>query len=392
MTKILMTLEKDFPNDERVEKEALSLLKHGFEIHLLCYTIKNKVLYEKYKGIHIHRFKISNFTYKSSALSLQFPFYFNKWRKEFTSLLKVEKFDFVHIHDLPLVSIIEPLKGKYSFKTILDLHENWPVLMKISEFTSKFPINLFFSFKKWVDYETKWIKKVDHIIVVIEEAKERLEKLGISKEKITIIQNTIELDFFKLNKSNPSFELPKLLYSGGVNKHRGLQIVLKALSILREQGIVIEFHIVGTGRYMNDLKKQSFNLGIEDQFIDNGWKNFQEMMEEINQAQILIIPHIKSEHTDATIPNKLFQYFYASKPLIVSNCKPLERIVKQEKAGYVYENYNANDLAEILKNISKNYNSHIELSKNNKEIVLEKYNWKVEEKKLINLYLNIKGN
>ena len=40
--KILMVLENQFPDDERVEKEALSLIEAGHEVHLLCATLKKE--------------------------------------------------------------------------------------------------------------------------------------------------------------------------------------------------------------------------------------------------------------------------------------------------------------------------------------------------------------
>ena len=48
--RILMVLENQFPDDERVEKEALSLIKAGHEVHLLCATLKKeRVGDESYK-------------------------------------------------------------------------------------------------------------------------------------------------------------------------------------------------------------------------------------------------------------------------------------------------------------------------------------------------------
>ena len=67
--KILMVLENQFPDDERVEKEALSLIKAGHEVHLLCATLKKeRVGDENYKGIRLHR-ALSNCL---SALALLF--------------------------------------------------------------------------------------------------------------------------------------------------------------------------------------------------------------------------------------------------------------------------------------------------------------------------------
>ena len=137
-----MTLENEFPHDERVEKEAKALVKSGHEVHLICYTKTSQKTTENWNNIHIHRFKIKKWTYKSSALSLQFPFYFNKWHHELNQMLENNDFDVIHIHDLPLISIIWKLKNKFSFKIVLDLHENWPVLMEMGAFSSKFPVIL----------------------------------------------------------------------------------------------------------------------------------------------------------------------------------------------------------------------------------------------------------
>jgi len=58
--KIGMILDGNFPPDDRPEKEALSLIDSGFEVHLLCYTTTNKLLRENYKGINITRFRIND--------------------------------------------------------------------------------------------------------------------------------------------------------------------------------------------------------------------------------------------------------------------------------------------------------------------------------------------
>lgn len=386
MAKILMTLESNFPHDERVEKEAFSLINQGHEVHILCYTKTNEQYFEIWNKIHIHRFQINKWLYKSSALCLQFPMYFNKWSRELLKLLKAHHIEIIHIHDLPLISVVLKLKAKFQFKAILDLHENWPVLMKMAAFSSKFPVNLFFSYSKWVEYELKWVKRADGVISVIEEAKERLIKIGANEEKTIVVSNTIHLDSFILPDKRQKPKTFSMLYSGGVNEHRGLQIVLQAISKAKESGIIINMNIVGGGNYMGVLKKLAMDLGISSQFNDIGWKSFQEMMEEIVSADLLIIPHLKSEHTDATIPNKLFQYMYVQKPLLVSNCNPLKRIVENENAGMVYKNDDANDLAKKLIMIHDNYEHYLDLSIQNKRKVEEKYNWRVEEDQLIKFY------
>ena len=56
--------------------------------------------------------------------------------------------------------------------------------------------------KLWHQYEQKYLKKVDKIITVVDEAKERLIKLGIEPDLITVVSNTLNLDKFRLHKRN----------------------------------------------------------------------------------------------------------------------------------------------------------------------------------------------
>ena len=132
-----MLLEADFPPDVRVEKEALSLINKGHEVTVATYTFDNNKLAETIDGINILRRKISKFTYQSSVGALRFPFYFNFWRKYLKSIFKTYTFDVVHVHDLPLAQIGYETARRYNIPFVLDLHENFPVLLRISSHTKK---------------------------------------------------------------------------------------------------------------------------------------------------------------------------------------------------------------------------------------------------------------
>ena len=66
--KILMVLDHEFPTDVRVENEATALIAAGHEVHIACYTQKEKPANEVFKSIQIHRVEISNLMYTSGTL------------------------------------------------------------------------------------------------------------------------------------------------------------------------------------------------------------------------------------------------------------------------------------------------------------------------------------
>jgi len=384
---ILMVLDHEFPPDIRVENEMEALIAAGHELHLACYTRKKRVTEEIWNGVYIHRKIISKFIYKSSVGALKFPFYFNFWLKFLKQLWKQHDFDAIHIHDLPLAQVGYELAYKNKIPFTLDLHENWPALLRIATHTQSLLGRLLSSNKQWTSYENSYCQKADNIITVVHEAKERLLNLGIPSDKIHVVSNTLNLDHFELPTGSPDEKYTTLLYAGGINRHRGLQYVIEGLQFLKNQKKPVRLWILGTGSYLNELKNLAKALHVEEQVIFMGWKNYTEMQKYFAQSDICLIPHLKTEHTDSTIPHKLFQYMYAGKPVVASNCEPIQRILEETKGGLVYTYNDPKAFAEKIKALSDNSKLYNRLVINGRKAVAEKYNWKNDSDILCQIYL-----
>ncbi len=388
--KVLMILDHVFPPDTRVENEIASLSAAGHEVHLACFAQDGKPLLEKTDSCIIHRKKISKFTFKASVGVLKLPFYFRFWRKFVNELFAENSFDVIHIHDLPLAKIGLEAKKKYNVKYILDLHENWPVLLQLSQHTNTFLGKLLSSNSQWIDYERDMCQKADEIIVVVDEAKRRIASLGVAENKIHVVSNTLDINQFDVierkgfNKDNF-----RILYVGGINYHRGIQYVIDAISILKARNINIYFDLVGDGRYLAEIKKRIVEKHVEDLVIVHGFKKYTQIPEVYENANLAVIPHIKSGHTDNTIPHKIFQYLYAEIPILTSNCDPLERIVNETHSGISYHYDNVEELAEIMEKLYKNTEKLNDYIGDGRKAVIEKYNWAVDGAKLNELYRSI---
>ena len=128
---IAMILERQFPFDERVEKEALSLVEKGHSVYIISFNYDKLPAYELYKKIHINRFDISRITYnKLSPLHRLQPFYTWKWKLHLKRFFKKHKIDVIHVHDLPLANVGYYFKRKKGYKLILDQHELWSETVK----------------------------------------------------------------------------------------------------------------------------------------------------------------------------------------------------------------------------------------------------------------------
>jgi len=383
-----MVLDGKFPHDERVEKEALSLIDSGYDVSVLSLKVPNKSNFE-HNGIKVIPSNISDQQRKKLTPFLPILSWYQRlWVKEVIKNLEVESYKVIHTHDLPMAAVGYEIKKMFpNIKLVVDLHENYPSLVSMMNYMSRPFHKYIFKTKYWYKKEKVWISNADLIICTAEGMKQRIKNIGTSSCEIAVLENTIDIENFRSGivdiKDIDKGENTVLIYTGGVTKNRGLKNAIKGFELSRRNRENLEFWIVGQGSELEALKhyvNESKTQGVR--FF--GWVTPANMFELIEKADIGVIPHVKYEHTDNTSPNKIFHYWYFSKPIIVSDCNFLEKRVNEVKGGVVFKSgdpKNFNKKLDYL--LSKNITS---IGRIGRDYVLEIGNWKVTAKMLIAAY------
>lgn len=398
-----MVVDGFYPQDIRVRKEAESLVTAGIPVCVIARWKKGVTRKETHNGVEIVRIGINYSHFIKgihdilfSLFFIDFVFYFGL--KKF---IQQNSIQVLHVHDLPLVRTTSKLLGKNG-KIILDMHENYPEMLEeltLSKkgFLKSLKDKLFFNVKHWKKFEKKVIHIPSHIIAVVDEMKVKLmREYSIDPEKITVISNFEKLDFAGTSETD-EFEFKKdtfyIVYVGGISPVRGLQTVIEAISLFKNRNEKVEFILVGSGNqsYITSLKNHSSQLDCSQQVHFLGQKAFNKINYYIENGNVNIIPHIKNEHTDNTIPHKLFQIMIQKAPLLVSNCKPMERIVTKYNAGYIFNASNPIDLVDKILEIQSNKALVKTRVENACNAVNENLNWEQESKKLVQLIKNYNG-
>jgi len=390
--KIGMLLDAEFPPDIRVENEMRTLAEAGNDVHLLCYDFAGKKSpLEKFTDrITIHRLRIyKQFHKKLNPLALILPFYFSYWSKHAFRFVEKYKLEVVHVHDLRLAEVGSRIKDRFHIPYILDLHENWPAGLKVYAFANSIAGKLIISLKSWDHYERQQISKPDALITVIEEMKERIVNLGLNEEKIFVVPNYLNSGLFDSGKINAEISKQpneiSLIYVGGFDAHRGLETLVVAMKIIQSNNDNIALHLIGSGSTEAKLKKIVQKKNIS-KVIFHGWQQDKKLPSYLSTCDIGIVPHLKNSQTDYTIPHKLFQYMYYGKPVIVSNCRPLNRIITETKSGLIFESGNARELATAIKKLAENKKLRINMGQRGRKAVINKYHWKIASRELFRLY------
>ena len=383
-----MVLETQFPPDLRVENEIDALLQAGHNVTIISGFREKKETLGKYGQARIIRVFIPKFIYKSSIGCISYPFYFNFWQRKIRKELLSNPYDAVHIHDLPLTKVLVDLRKEMqaSYKITLDLHENYPDMLKIAKHTKTFLGKFFFDYQRWLAYEYKMISEVDTIITVVDEMKERIVTQGIDAEKVVVVSNTFNSSKFSPPPRNPSKKDFILFYGGGVTIDRGLQNILPALPALANEISNLKLWIVGDGSYLKDLKEQTKSLRIDNLVTFYGRQPFTQLLKLLAQANIALIPHLKSPQTESGLPHKLFQYMITGIPIVASNCLPFIRILDHNKAGLIYQYDQAEDFADKIKKLYSDKELQQSLANKAKQVLLEKYLWDYDAQRLVKIY------
>ena len=385
---ILMVLETPFPPDLRVENEIDALLEAGHNITIIA-GFRTKVerigYYEKADLIRVF---VPRLIYKSSIGCLSYPFYFKFWKRKITKVLLENKYDAVHIHDLPLSQVLVELRKEtqQDFKITLDLHENYPDYLKIAKHTQSLLGKFFFDYQQWLDYENKMIKQVDTIITVVDEMKARIVASGIDPDKIVVISNTFNSSKFSAPIRDPEQKNFILFYGGGVTIDRGLQYIIPALPEIAKVIPGIKLWIVGDGSYLKNLKKLAQDFKVEHLVKFFGHQTFTELLRFLSKSSVALIPHLKSPQTESGLPHKIFQYMITEIPIVASNCLPFIRILEDNEAGLIYTYDKPKEFSEKIIQLYNNLDLQEKLTTNARKVLKEKYLWEFDAERLAKIY------
>ena len=379
--------DADYPWDVRVEKVCRSLRRNN-EVHLVCRNTKGLPTHEESDGIHIHRLPCLGLNLRRLNHALGFPAWFNPlWITAVWRVVRRHRAEVILVRDLPL-ALTALLVGWWErVPVVMDMAENYPAMIEdlwSKEFRIK---NLFLRNPFLVRLVEKiCVRYVDHILVVVEESRRRLLDMGVPAEKISLVMNTPTLERLAVERKGSARagngkEDLHLIYLGLLEWPRGVETVIRAVHRVRNGLPGLKLSVIGSGRDEESFKALVAELGLTEEVQFLGWLEYGAAIEHVSAADVGLVPHHATRSWNSTIPNKLFDYMSLGKPVIVSNAKPAERIVTEENCGLVFEDRNADALADAILQLSDRRFRQA-LGARGQTAVVGKYNWGVDEERL----------
>ncbi len=392
---ILMVLDEPFPPDIRVENEARSLIGAGFRVTVLSIAPPARGTTqsgeERWNGIDIIRVRIRRqLRNKMRGLVASVPALELFVSHHILRVCRQRHVDVLHMHDLWLFGAGLRASRRLGIPVVGDLHENFTHALTQYAWSTRFPGKWVVNIKRWKKLEKQWMQALGCLICIVQEQQDRVIKLGVPRSRCVLWPNTISVQAFD------SYEVDQelvaslrsdftIVYTGGINLHRGLDTLLKAMpAVLRHCDARLV--IVGEGRIRPELEELADSLGIAGRVSFTGWQKLNLIKSYILGADVGVVPHVKSTHTDAGMPHKLFQYLYLKRPAVVSDCIPMQRIVEGNQCGLVFPSGDAGALGEALLTLYHDPELRARMGMNGCKAVVSRYNWDATAQPAIAMY------
>lgn len=306
------------------------------------------------------------------------------------NLLELKKYDFLKFDNVKLISCEAPIYSvKEQFELIRKIprntdimwspHYNIPIFYRgkllvtvhdvfhlaMSQFVNGIHKRLY---AKFMFQMVK--KKADKIVCVSKFTANELKKyVGVNENKISVIYNGVDEEWFNVPLGKPVHNKPYLLFVGNVKPHKNLINLVKAFKLIKDE-IPHDLIIVGkkegfiTGdNHIYDLVKD-----ISNRVIFTGYVSDEILKQYYKQADLFIFPSL---YEGFGLPP--LEALAVGTNVICSDIPVLEEIC-EDRVNY----FNPNDVNSIKESIRININK-----KTNKEYKLIKYNWDIYALKYI---------
>jgi len=244
------------------------------------------------------------------------------------------------------------------------------------------------TYKKMYDFlfGKKLLKKSNRVIAFHEKNLKEYQIMGVKKENIRIIPNTIDIENLpKRGEFRKKIGLTNnekiLMYLGRINEEKGIGFLINAFSKIESS----DLHLVLAGpdfNFVDKAKEMIEELGLKDRTHFTGLLEKKEKMEAFTDADIVVYPSLH----EAGISMVVLEAAAASKPIIISDCIGFAEEVTKNNAGIAIPVTDIEKFSAAIIQMNSNEEEAIQMGQRANKIIKEKFSWEVAVKQHLEVY------
>jgi len=203
-----------------------------------------------------------------------------------------------------------------------------------------------------------------------------LKKFG-AKKPIHVIEPALE----NIPQRNFDPDPKQFVYVGRLIFYKNLEVVIKAINIVHKLEPDVKLIIVGDGPQKQQLQSIVKKLKLENNILFKSYVLNDEKMDIISKSNAMVFPSL-CEGFGLVI----LEAFSQSRPVLVSNIKPMSDIVSDGKTGFVLNPHDENSWAKAMLKLVKEITLSNTMGKNGNDVLKTKHDQKLMYEKILNMY------
>lgn len=300
-----------------------------------------------------------------------------------------ERADLYHFHDPELLLVGSLIKVLTKTPIIYDVHENYPEDILTKEWIPK-------ALRKAISYvfrifEDTMVKFVDGVVVVNERLAERFS----GKSRVVTVLNYSRVEQFVgqgpgLDQDKGRLK-PHFVYTGRISDDRGIYECVQALRRLGHENV----KLICAGR-IGHVNNQEFKILLggsqsSARFQYLGLLPYADIPPLLRGALAGLLCFQTTPNNLLGTPNKLFEYMSAGIPVIASDFPFIRDVVLEADCGLLVQPDDVEEIAMAMKHLLHDPKDASRMGANGLRAARQRYNWRIEEKKLLSLYQDLLG-
>lgn len=370
MTKVCHLSSAHAPNDTRIfHKQCASLAKAGYQV---SFVVKAKdaqsVGCTTQKGVQVIQVPVDS----SSRLKRML---FGA-KAVYQKALEVDA-DIYEFHDPELLPYGLKLakKGK---KVIFDSHEDYPTQIMEKEWIPAFLRRMISS--AYRAYETHVVRQLDAVLFPC--TKNGINIFENRAKRVVILSNAVMLEEMTAPQQEVQKSGDTICCTGSLTYQRGITHLIRAA---HQAGV----KLILAGQYSSEEYRRELEAMPEYSCVEYlGYIGRQELAQVYARSSIGMstILNVGQYASLDNFPTKVYEYMAAGLPVIVSDYPFMRRSVQQDDFGIAVDPADVQAVAQAIRTILSDPQRAQQMGENGRQAVLQKYNWDIELKKLLELY------
>ena len=232
----------------------------------------------------------------------------------------------------------------------------------------------------------KLLHNAKKIIAFRTEQANDYEKLGVKKNQIQIIPNTIDIQKLPKkgslrNSLNISSIEKIIMYLGRIDEKKGVGVLIEAFAKIKTDNI----NLVIAGPdfdFKENAQKMINDLGIDKRVYFTGLLDKKKKFEAFADADIVVCPSFY----EAGISMVILEAASVAKPLIISNSIGFSKEAKEFNAALTCIPNNVQDLQNKIEDLLDDQKSAEEMGLRAQEVIKKKFSWESSLKEHLDIY------